>query len=83
MVAANAEKLERVGAATYVIYHRPSDIDAEYVCRAFVPFGPFVLPSDQYATADTLDAIREKLPAGLTRIPRFEGDDPVIVESWV
>lgn len=31
---------------------------------------------------DSLEEARAKVPAGLYRMPRQEGDDPVIVEVW-
>lgn len=33
--------------------------------------------------ADSLDALRESLPVGLTRMERMPEDDPVIVEVWL
>lgn len=33
--------------------------------------------------ADTLQDLRERLPSGLTCLPRSASDDPVIVETWL
>jgi hypothetical protein len=33
--------------------------------------------------ADSLDAVREQLPLGLTKMDRSPNDDPRIVEIWV
>jgi hypothetical protein len=33
--------------------------------------------------AESLDAVRELLPVGLTRMERMPEDDPVIVEVWL
>jgi hypothetical protein len=40
-------------------------------------------PCDFLLTAPSIEAIRELLPPGLTRLPLSPDDDPVIVETWL
>lgn len=40
-------------------------------------------PMGLHLEAASLDEIRAKIPAGMTRLPRDADDDPVIVESWI
>lgn len=39
--------------------------------------------TDEVVEADSLEELREKLPAGLYRMPRDPDDDPTIVETWM
>ncbi len=45
--------------------------------------GAEIAPAAELATADTLEAVRSLVPAGLVRLPRDPADDPVVYESWV
>lgn len=68
----------------WVVYFNPSDFPGLYVLRAQRPCSNGEIEKSPGAlTADTLDEIRELIPPGLTRIPRFPEDDPVIVECWL
>jgi len=68
----------------WTIYHRPSDFPHHYAVRMWV-----VTDDGQplmygfAAICDTLEEAREQIPAGCYCVGREEGDDPVIVESWL
>lgn len=70
---------------TFTIYHRPLDLPGvEYAVRRLtVVRGTGVVARELLGTFATLDEAREAVPPGLMRIPRAEGDDPVIVETWL
>lgn len=72
--------------SVWTIYDHPSDVPE--------PFGfavrEFLVKTSGRAEADsrvqfamTLDEARALIPAGLYRLPRADGDDPVIVETWI
>jgi hypothetical protein len=63
----------------YVIYQNPADFPGLYVCRVFENDRP----TREHWTGRTLDEVRSQLPADLSRLPRADSDDPVIVEVWV
>lgn len=71
----------------WTVTHRPSDLPGvEYAARAWIiptAIGEPGGATDELVTAPTLAELRALLPAGLTRIPRHELDDPVIVEVWL
>ncbi|MEY2117089.1 hypothetical protein [Rhodanobacter sp. FW106-PBR-R2A-1-13] len=64
---------------TWVVYDHPRDMPDVFVARQWRLTGP----TSRFFTAPTLDALREKLPAGLTCLPRSPDDDSVIVETWL
>lgn len=68
----------------YVIYDHPKDFPDKFVVRRW-DIGPgSVTPQPGiFAEADSLDDARDAIPAGLTRMPVFENDDPVIAEVWM
>lgn len=73
----------------WVIYDHPKDFPDCFVARKHVVVGglpPGISMSGatpETLTADTLAALREKLPPGLTCLTRDLGDDPVILETWL
>jgi hypothetical protein len=71
------------GLPMFTIYERPRDYPEGYVVRrSFVNAGMVWLDRvAQYAPA--LEAARGLIPPGLHRIPRYENDDPCIVEVWL
>ena len=66
----------------YVIYDKPSDFPYHFVVRQFIIDPGKVTPGKICGIARTLDEIRSQLPSGLSRIDRFEEDDPNIVEIY-
>lgn len=68
----------------WVVYDHPRDFPAEYVARLWMIGSGQVVPRDQVLTSRSLSLLRGEMAArGLTVIPRFEGDDPGIVEVWL
>lgn len=67
----------------WTITENPADFPGKFVARRHeIAAGDHNATAD-HLVADTLDALRWKLPAGLTRLARSVEDDPVIVESWI
>lgn len=67
----------------YVIYEKPKDHPTKFVVRQWI-IGPGTAKAGpMISTSDTLEEAQATLPEGLTNIPRFANDDPVIVEVWM
>lgn len=64
-----------------VVYDRPSDFPGWYICRLW----DLSRPTDTAIRRETLEAVREDIKAAgfMVKIPRYENDDPVIVETWM
>jgi hypothetical protein len=81
-----AQELQRDAAAQgdlliWVVYMRPLDFPESVIAR---PHSSKVAkPLDAYLQADTLTGVRLQLPAGLSRLARFEADESQIVETWI
>lgn len=56
-----------------------------FVARQFVICrgDPTPRETGQSAVAPSLEVMRRMLPPGLFPVPRSEGDDPAIVETWM
>lgn len=68
----------------FVIYSNTSDFPGKFVIREWVvACGQEFPKADPLVIADTLEEARKALPPGLTMIPRFNHDDPCIVEGWI
>jgi hypothetical protein len=68
----------------WTIYDHPRDMPEKYVARLHVIDKGGSRPTDKVIVADNLDAIREIMEShGLTRLKRYDDDDPVIVEVWL
>jgi hypothetical protein len=63
----------------WIVYDSPSDFPGRFVARRF----ELNRPTTDVLTADTLEALRAQLPAGLIRLERTQHDQPHIVEVWV
>lgn len=66
----------------WTIYRNPVDYPDKYVARMFVTL-PKGTPTNLVIVADSLDAVRAELPAGLVCIKRDEDDPLQIVETWI
>lgn len=62
-----------------VIYENPTDYPHQFVARLFIGNSP----TNILSVKNTLKEIRALIPCDYTRIERFQGDDPVIVETWI
>jgi hypothetical protein len=76
---------ERGIVSIWTVYERHKDYPRGYMARRFE------VHRDCDAPVVTDDIVRDKLFiiraclnfAGLTRVPRMDGDDPVILECWL
>jgi hypothetical protein len=67
----------------WTIYDHPSDYPAGYVARQWLIQGGTVVSTDVLLYSSEVEPIRRQLSAvGLVRVPRSDGDDPVILETW-
>lgn len=80
MQAQGEHALTKSVLTIWTIYDHPTDYPNAWVARAHdVPGGP----TDRVEVADSLEALRAKLPRGLTMLARHPDDDPVIREVWL
>ena len=70
--------------AVWTIYDHPWSYPNHFAARKWVmPAGAMRLePTGDILLDEDLDALRNKLPPGLTRLNRQLGEDPVVIESW-
>lgn len=61
------------------IYNCPADYPRQYVARLW----DAQTPTNIITTADSLEEIRQTIPANMTCIQRSEKDDACIVETWI
>jgi hypothetical protein len=67
----------------WTVYDHPRDFPNSFVARLWRIEAGKTTPTDTIMVFPTLKMIRERMmDAGLTRIRRFEHDDPNIVEVW-
>lgn len=66
-----------------VVYKNPRDYPGSYVARIWD--GARNLPTDTLIMRKTLQEIREDIKSAgfIIRIIRHQGEDPVIVETWL
>jgi hypothetical protein len=67
----------------WTVYDHPSDYQDKFVARKSLVTAQGSIMTHEMFVADSLVEIRMLLPPGLARIPRYENDDPVIVECWL
>lgn len=68
----------------FVLYDHPRDFPDEIVCRKWhLVDGELMVESSLFARGRSLDAVREALPFGLTRLSAHDQDDPAIAETWI
>lgn len=69
----------------WTVCFSPADYPRQFTARrSIVKSGGFTVLTDELIVKPTLGAVRaELLVKGLVRIARHEGDDPVIVETWI
>ncbi len=66
----------------YTIYDHPKDYPDNFVVRRWTVSTAGVFWDAKCQLATTLEEARRLVPDGTLGIPRFEEDDPVIVETW-
>lgn len=67
----------------WVVYKHPRDYPDKFVLRRWDIQGGTIIATPDVKTADSLEKIRQEVPAGLYRLDRFEEDDLCIVEVWL
>ncbi|HEY7234541.1 MAG TPA: hypothetical protein VH539_10355 [Gemmatimonadaceae bacterium] len=69
----------------WVVYQSPRDYPGRWVVRRQRARrdGTVVPDPKPLIVCDSLDVARSVLPRGLFRLPRFEQDEPQIVEAWI
>lgn len=66
----------------WTVYERPLDHPEKFVARRWIATQQ-PSPTDDVLFADDLDSLRKMMPSGLVKMQRQQGDDPVIVETWI
>ena len=69
--------------AIWTVYLRPANRPEIYIAHKELIGKGHVIKTGVTLTAETLDAVRDKLPFGLILFCRAESDAPDIVESWL
>lgn len=71
--------------AMWTVYDHPRDYPDKFVARRFDVDADGPRPSASIIITETLEMLREILAKDLhlTPLDRNEGDDPVIVETWL
>lgn len=66
-----------------VVYQCPEDFPGMYVCRVWE--GKGCHPTDTVLVKKSLEEVRAEIKAVgfILKFPRAEGDDPVILETWM
>jgi hypothetical protein len=67
----------------WTIHEHPKDYPDFYVARPTIIRPKTAGPMPMYLLARDLETLRGMLPAGLTRLSRFDARDPSIIEVWV
>jgi hypothetical protein len=76
--------MDTTSLVMWVVYDHPTDFPNTFVARRFSITARGAVPSDDVIVSPDLDGIRLVLAAdGLTSLSRSDGDDPIIVETWL
>lgn len=76
-------RLQGAAVAFWSVSWRTADHGDRFIARPFLVLAQRTYACSQHLAADTLDALRAKLPPGLARLDRDAGDDPTIIEVWL
>jgi hypothetical protein len=63
----------------FVVYDHPRDFPEKFVVRRWQG----IVPTAEFALADSLEEARAKVPGDCVRIDRNPADDPAILETWL
>lgn len=66
----------------WVVYDHPDDYPNYWVARRWEITAGLEQPTNDLLIDQSLPRLRTRLPLGLYRMERLEGDDPVIAETW-
>lgn len=68
----------------WTLYDNPSDCPGKFVLRRWVVEGNEWRATEQAYKADSPEPLRRVMEEmGLYCMPRFDGDEPAIVECWL
>lgn len=68
----------------FVLYHSPADYPGLWVMRRWDVSNELQATDEVWISASSPEPLRERCRGrGMFRMPRQEGDDPVIVETWL
>lgn len=67
----------------WTVYDHPLDYPDSFIARLSVVDAAGVYATNKILSADSLLALRNKIPGGLYCLPRAPVDDPCIVECWI
>jgi hypothetical protein len=70
---------QKLAIEIWVIYDHPLDYPHHFVVRRWLND----VPDRECGLFDSLREARLHVPRGLARLPRWENDDPKIVEVWL
>lgn len=66
------------------VYFNPSDYPGRFIARRFwVAGGVITAEMDPIAVGQSLAAVQECIPPGMTRLSPLPGDENTIVETWL
>jgi hypothetical protein len=84
IVIVQAEAAKRGRVSIWTIHERPKDYPIGFVAKMFELSSAGPRPARYAIRSEELEPIREKLSrAGLVCLPRDDGDEPQIIESWI
>jgi hypothetical protein len=68
----------------WTVYDHPTDYPNNFVARKFLIGPNQVIPQLDTMICPDVEMIRDRLRAmGLVKLMRSDGDDPVIMETWI
>ncbi len=68
----------------WTVYWSPNDYLNQYVARRWeIGAGPEPVATQDKFVSDSIVELRKLIPSGLMNMPRFDEDDPCIVEVWI
>jgi hypothetical protein len=86
VVRRQSEAHQRHAMSTWTIYDHPDDCPGLFVARRFESHkgNPEPVPTADALGSHELEPLRRCFDrAGLVVIPRYDADDPMIVEVWI
>jgi hypothetical protein len=83
VLMANAEAMKRGALSLWTIYEKPLDHPDGFLARRHEAVKGVTGPTQDHIVGDLaqIRAVFER--AGLYKIPRSDGDEPQIVETWI
>jgi hypothetical protein len=68
----------------WTVYDHPTDLPLYYVARLSTITRGVIEVTENVVMSTELEKVQDTMrDLGLTRLPRMDGDDPKILETWV